>query len=682
MASFIPPDIARISNYRHLQLLRSQGGMSSIYHGTSVQTGQEVIIKFMPLPGDEREAMEYKRRFNQEILIARLADNDHLLPAIDHGDIPSYRSEESRFYLVYPYIKDGSLADLLQNEEPWRTWSLPHIADIVVQAAEGLAHLHAYKIAHQDVKPGNFLWAPLPMQTQSLQRRVHVWVIDFGAAELEHGGKARTIMGTPRYIAPEQWGREVRCSGDQYALALIARLLLTGYQPPLQGEIAPPVSAPLTQLHPQRLFRSEVDRVFLQALAQDPDARFPDVRTFALELQKALLLHVQPMQPAVYSSAPPPGPRLVLSRQETEELAFHEDLTIRDTSQKNLETPQAEKPLFIPQPRSPLPYQPLQEASAPPLARPRLTSHRRSAETTLPSVPTRQLFRCEFPDKPTMFAWSPGGAALVCTFYRETPRLLNEAQQIELIPGFAQCHTACWSPEGRFLALSMRDENHPQAEIHFWDRTLPRERYQPLQFSHEEPVFGLDWSRNGLLTLWLAHELLVYDLSRFSPQKPLPLPYKISLGEMLCDKFTTLRWSADGEWLAAGSNSGQIFCWHRRTATSLWRQPLAKSIYSLSWSADGKTLLAAFANKKVLCWQRQTEQMNWAELPESPRVVSFIPQTTQFAVATESRLLFGQAGEPRPGSEHPGQQYLAWSSDRRLATLDPSAENTLGIWQL
>jgi len=107
-----------IKGYQNLQLIRSQGGMSHIYRGTRVETGQEVIIKLMPAPKDQQEALKSQRRFNQEILIARLSANNHLLAATDHGDIPMYGSDEHRLYLVYPYIEYGSLADLLLFDRP------------------------------------------------------------------------------------------------------------------------------------------------------------------------------------------------------------------------------------------------------------------------------------------------------------------------------------------------------------------------------------------------------------------------------------------------------------------------------------------------------------------------------------------------------------------------------------
>src|SRR5882724_7269696 len=165
--------IPELKGYANVQPVRSYGGMSRLFRATQLATGQEVMIKLMPPPHNAQEAQKYQHRFHQEILIARLSDSDHVLAAIDHGDIPLVGSDEPQFYLVYPYIESGSLADLLARERVWETWELPHLADVIAQAAAGLAHLHKSGIVHQDVKPDNFLWKPTGSLANPL-RRIHI----------------------------------------------------------------------------------------------------------------------------------------------------------------------------------------------------------------------------------------------------------------------------------------------------------------------------------------------------------------------------------------------------------------------------------------------------------------------------------------------------------------------------
>lgn len=682
MESSLSLETPDIKGYQHVRLIGSEGGMSQMYRGTSIGTGQEVIIKLMPAPNDEQEALHLQHRFDQEILIARLAANNHLLAAMDHGDIPMPGSDAPRLYLVYPYIEHGSLADLLAVERPWETWELPHITDVIAQAAEGLFHLHKSGIVHQDVKPNNFLWMPTDLLRNPL-RRIHVWLIDFGTAEPERSGKSRDVKGTLKYLAPEQMRGEIKYSVDQYALALLARLLLTGHEPPLPNESDALLRTPPSQLNPQRLFEPEVDRVLFRALAPHPEDRFSSVMEFAQALQAAVLKQIQLHQRAP-RAMPAPSPAQPQPAQPQPALSSPQP------------TPPAREATPTPQPAPvvpsasivwppltpPRPYEPPRPRG---ITQPRSAARSKASGPALPAVPAQKWLTVKLPDTLRMLAWSPNGTELACTFYHDLPQIISVKHSVETLPGFAHAHAACWSPDGRFLALSMDDQARPQAEIRFCDRTAPRERQRPLTFDQSEPVRGLDWSQRGLLAVWLKQKLLVYDLSNMASQRRHPAPaYTLPLDDDIqCDQLTTLRWSPNGEWLAAGSNNGQIICWQPHTAQCVQQQPLKKHIRSISWSPDGKVLVVAFANKQALFWNLQTGHITQAALPEHPRMVSVSHQTGHIAIATEEALFFfAHMGASAPTARHPGQLFAAFSADNKLATLDQDDRTELIIWQL
>ena len=86
----------KIAGYQNVRLMHAQGAMSLMYRGTRNKTGQEVIIKLMPAPKDAQEALQFQHRFKQEVYIAQLSANDHLLAATDHGNILMPGSHERR----------------------------------------------------------------------------------------------------------------------------------------------------------------------------------------------------------------------------------------------------------------------------------------------------------------------------------------------------------------------------------------------------------------------------------------------------------------------------------------------------------------------------------------------------------------------------------------------------------
>ncbi|TMC20267.1 MAG: hypothetical protein E6J34_13135 [Chloroflexi bacterium] len=709
----IPSSTPFIAGYKDLRLFSKQGGMGLIYHGHDENTDEEVIIKLMDLPRDVQDYPTYLRRFTRETDVANLlaADHhqhEHVLAAIDHGDTLHPTDEHHAVpYLVYPYIAHGSLSNIL-SDKPWQNWSLLHIADIIIQAATGLFHLHKLRIVHQDVKPGNFLWSPTNT-VQHSARRIHIWLIDFGTAEWE--GETISPIGTEGYIAPEQALGHIECSADQYALAVMARLLLTGYQPPsTRHPTAPPLDMDLTQLNHKRLYAQELDHVMHKALAQDPDERFGSVLAFAQALQKAILQQEEQPPSGTHHTSFPASPLLRESFQSVD----YQAPTERAPSIDLLPPPQKEAnssasyplppqqtpplhtlplppesaplsrhdiPIVMPPILSPVPHQPVNETLSLKSPAQRVPLH---STPSLPLFPLQKLFTVQLPNRPTTLSWSPDGTTVACTFHKDAPRLIYNNQRVETLSSFTYGHCACWSPDSRLLAISICNDDHPQGELRFWDRNSAREYYQPLQFQQSTPIYGLDWSRNNLFAIWLENELFIWDCATLSPHAQFP-PSLFSLplsSNMRCDRRSTLRWSPDGTWLAAGANNGTVTCWRPpHLFTRREKQSFPKSIASLSWSPDSTTLAVAFANKQVMCWNLHTDSIIWESLPERPTMLSISPQTAQLVAATGKGLYFSALGDAAPNACQAGQFHAAWSSTNKLATLDPHNDEVLVIWQ-
>jgi serine/threonine protein kinase len=177
---------------------------------------------------------------------------------------------EGLFYLTMEYIKGVSVADLLLTRGRLTTESTCAVG---TQVAEALTVAHEQGIIHRDIKPQNLMVD----DTGVLK------VMDFGLARLAERSPGLTqaglVVGTPRYMAPEQLlGGDVDARTDLFAMGVVLYECLTG-QPPfdasspaavmaqmLQGEFLP-VRALVPDCHP--VLASLVERL----LHRDPGER-------------------------------------------------------------------------------------------------------------------------------------------------------------------------------------------------------------------------------------------------------------------------------------------------------------------------------------------------------------------------------------------------------------------------
>jgi eukaryotic-like serine/threonine-protein kinase len=172
------------------------------------------------------------------------------------------------------------------------------VARIVTQLARTLADAHTAGLTHGDLKPDNVF-----VRTSPAGHPIAA-VSDFGQALLTPAAATMAACGDSRaggeswaaqqllFAAPEQLAGQTTPAGDQYGLAALAYLLLTG-APPFSGETPaiaaaimrqPPV--PPSQRNPN--LPREVDEALLRGLAKDPAERFPTIVGFAGALDDAL----------------------------------------------------------------------------------------------------------------------------------------------------------------------------------------------------------------------------------------------------------------------------------------------------------------------------------------------------------------------------------------------------------
>jgi len=193
-----------------------QGGFSKVYRATDQASGHVVALKVLVSKADASLA----ERFLREAQVLRALDENHIIKLFDHGSTP-----DGLLYMAFEYVEGKSLFETLRDHgrmEPER------VANILQQILQALQAAHAQGILHRDIKPNNIM-------LQGGQDFVKV--LDFGIAkafgeELKPGEDltaAGTLIGTPRYMSPEQIrGQTMGPPSDIYALGMVAIELLTG----------------------------------------------------------------------------------------------------------------------------------------------------------------------------------------------------------------------------------------------------------------------------------------------------------------------------------------------------------------------------------------------------------------------------------------------------------------------
>jgi serine/threonine-protein kinase len=186
--------------------------------------------------------------------------------------------------------------------------SLPpdEVATIIRQIADAVHAAHAVGIVHRDLKPDNVMYDPATRQVKLLDFGI---ATDTDMAPEQRLTRAGFFVGTLMYVAPEALSGElVSPAADQYSLATIAYLLLTGSLPftaktprEMFSQLLSQPPIPLNAARPGLRFPAAVEQVIMRGLHKDPRQRYPDSVTFARELDAALSALDEPSKPGLLS---------------------------------------------------------------------------------------------------------------------------------------------------------------------------------------------------------------------------------------------------------------------------------------------------------------------------------------------------------------------------------------------
>ena len=199
-----------------------EGGMAVVYKAFDTNLERDVAIKIIKgekvASGDVEQMI---KRFEREV--KTLAKLTH--PNIVH--IHDYGRYQNKPYLIMEYLPGGTLEDRIEEGPiPFQD-----AANLIIPIAEALSYAHQMGVLHRDVKPANIIFSDGGKSLLS----------DFGIAKIlgnnnldeSEGNLTHTGMGlgTPEYMAPEQWHGKFSAQTDIYAIGVVFYEMITGRKP-------------------------------------------------------------------------------------------------------------------------------------------------------------------------------------------------------------------------------------------------------------------------------------------------------------------------------------------------------------------------------------------------------------------------------------------------------------------
>ncbi|HEY2329925.1 MAG TPA: serine/threonine-protein kinase, partial [Verrucomicrobiae bacterium] len=252
--------------------LLNSGGMADIWLASDSRGKTYALRK---LKRELRFNFTARRRFSRgNKILSQLTESDHIVGYVEHGSD----------YLLMDYIEGENLKTLFTRQDPVLT---ENVAQILIDMAAGLGHIHENGFMHLDFKPENVL----------VSRNAAVRLIDFDTAMPlpEKPVKLAQNPGTPGYMAPEQLKREpLDARADIFAYGVSAYELLTNRKPfpgetpgeILAAQMQPAGPIALTEHNPD--VPPALENVVLKCLERAPNRRYPFSGLMLRDLQAAL----------------------------------------------------------------------------------------------------------------------------------------------------------------------------------------------------------------------------------------------------------------------------------------------------------------------------------------------------------------------------------------------------------
>ena len=262
---FEPPSLGRMAElFPSLEIVEliGVGGMGAVYRARQSGLDRQVALKI--LPEEFGHDIKFALRFTREARTLAKMSHPNIVSVYEFGKV-----EETYFFLM-EFIDGTTLRDVVQSGQ----LGPQHALTIVPHLCDALQYAHDKGVVHRDIKPENILIA----------KDGSVRIADFGLSRIlgnesqnEQLTATHQVMGTPRYMAPEQLegAHGVDHRADIYSLGVVFYEMLTGELPIGRFEV------------PSKKAEIDVrlDEVVLRTLEKEPQRRYQHASQIKSDVQ-------------------------------------------------------------------------------------------------------------------------------------------------------------------------------------------------------------------------------------------------------------------------------------------------------------------------------------------------------------------------------------------------------------
>src|SRR6266540_2041058 len=262
----------KIGKYRILERI-GRGGMGTVLKAHDPVLDRVVALKV--ISSDVEVTDELRARFFREAQACARLSHPNIITVYDLADV------DGHLFIVMEFLEGEELKQVIAQRRPLL---LEDKLLLMEQVCDGLHYAHQHGIVHRDVKPSNIF----------VLRNGHVKILDFGIARIASAEAGLTltglIMGTPRYMAPEQARGHSDHRSDVFSVGTVFYELLA-YRPAFAGADPMEILEQLRSHDPPSLVDIDpsmppvLDALIARALRKDPTERFPELGQMRRELE-------------------------------------------------------------------------------------------------------------------------------------------------------------------------------------------------------------------------------------------------------------------------------------------------------------------------------------------------------------------------------------------------------------